>query len=432
GDTYTSWKSLDFQPFFTATASNVGYGYWSHDIGGHIAFGCKTKGELYLRWIQYGVFSPILRTHASKNALIERRPWMFPEYFSAMREAIKLRYTLAPYIYKSAMQAYETGISICRPMYYDYPETENAYSFKGQYMFGNDIMVAPVTTRLSKTNWLAKKKIWLPEGDWYEYHSGSLLKGNQVVARFYAQDEIPFFCKAGAIIPMYPDVKNLQERPSVQVISFVPGTSVSSTELYEDDESTNDYKGGSFSKRTVIRENISDTTMKITIEPAIGTYEGMPEKQAFELKLLNTILPVAVTINGEKRSANYLNTELSTSVSISEMLVTEKIEVLITFNQSFANQTKVLDGNKGFLKRVAWITEKLKFAAATRDWGGTLPNSIYETGNITNLIFYHPEQVFTQMQRLNELKASMPGVLRSTPNISRSKVKPMIEYLELD
>ena len=431
GDTHTSWESLDFQPFFTATASNVGYGYWSHDIGGHQSNGRPTEGELYLRWIQYGVFSPILRTHSSKISLIERRPWMFPAYFVAMRDAIKLRYTLAPYIYKSARQTYETGISICHPMYYDYPETENAYSYKGQYMFGNDIMAAPVTAPISQINWLASKKIWLPQGDWFEYHSGSLLKGNQVIERSYAHDEIPFFCKAGSIIPMNPDVKNLQERPSVQVISFIPGTSVSSTELYEDDEFTNDYKLGKFSKRTVIRENTSDTTMKITIEPTMGNYLRMPEQQAFELKLLNTILPVSINVNGKIGSAKYLNTEMSTSIIIPEIPVTEKIEVLITFDQTFAHQLMVLDGNKGFLKRVAWITEKLKFAVAVDDWGGTLPNAIYETGNVTNLIFYHPEQVFTQMQRLNKLKASMSDVIRSISTIKPESVQPMIEYLGL-
>ncbi|MDP4208705.1 MAG: glycoside hydrolase family 31 protein [Bacteroidota bacterium] len=430
GDTYTSWESLDFQPYFTTTASNVGYGYWSHDIGGHMT-SQPTDGELYLRWLQFGVFSPVLRTHASKSSIIERRPWMFPQQFADMRDAIKLRYTLAPYIYKSAHQCYESGISVCYPMYYDYPEAENAYSFKGQYMFGNDILAAPITSPLSKTNWLASKKVWLPEGDWFEFHSGSLLKGNQVLERSYAQDEIPFFCKAGAIIPMNPDVKNLQERPSVQVISFVPGTSVARTELYEDDGTTNDYKNGKFSKRIVTRENTSDTTMKITIGPSIGNYEGMSKNQTLELRLLNTILPVSVSINGEPCGARYMNTELTTTISLPEMPVSEKIEVLIVFNQSFSNQLKVLDGNKGFLKRVAWITEKLKYSVAAVDWGGTLPNAVYETSNVSNLIEYHPEEVFIQMQKLNKMKTSLSDVLRSIPSLKLETTQPMIEYLGL-
>lgn len=432
GDTYTSWASLDFQPYFTATAANVGYGYWSHDIGGHQTDGHPTEGQLYLRWIQFGVFSPILRTHSSKVSLIERRFWMFPNQFPAMRDAIKLRYALAPYIYKSAHQAYETGISICRPMYYDYPKADNAYTFKGQYMFGDDILAVPVTAPVSQTNWLAQKKIWLPDGEWFEYHSGSLLKGNQVVERSYAQDEIPFFVKAGAIIPMYPDVKNLQEKPDKQVIAFVPGTSSASTTLYDDDETTNDYKLGKFLQRTVARENTSDRVMKITIEPASGTYPGMPDKQAFELKLLNAAWPTSVTINGKQGNFTYLNKELALVVDVPEMPESEKIEVLITFDQSFDDQMKAFDGNKGFLRRVAWVTEKLKYDVAANDWGGTLPNPVYQAGNITNIVLYHPDQVFAQMQKLNLMKQGLAGVLLSIPALKPEATQPMVEYLGLN
>jgi len=226
-------------------------------------------------------------------------------------------------------------------------------------------------------------------------------------------------------------VKNLQERPAVQVISFVPGTSGASTELYEDDGNTNDYKLGEFSKRTVVRENTSDRTMKITIAPSIGNYQGMPDKMAFELKLLNSLLPLSVTINGEAANAKYLNAELASTIIIPEMPATEKIEVLIVFDQSFAEQLKALDGNKGFLKRVAFVTEKLKFEVAAVDWGGTLPNDIYKTGNINNQIVYHPEQVFTLMQSLNKLKAFISDVILSIPDIKQDKAQAMIEYLGL-
>ncbi|UOB18454.1 glycoside hydrolase family 31 protein [Abyssalbus ytuae] len=432
GDTYSSWESLDFLPYFTSTASNVGYGYWSHDIGGHFSNNGPTDGELYLRWIQYGVFSPILRTHSSKISEIERRFWMFPQYFHDMRGAIKLRYTLAPYIYHTAFQAYKTGISVCRPMYYDYPEKEKAYTYKGQYMFGDDILVSPVTTPLSKLNWLASKKIWLPEGDWFEYHSGTLLQGNREVERFYSQEEIPFFIKAGSIIHMNPEVKNLQEKPAVQVISFIPGTSRAKTELYGDDEATNEYQKGSFSTRTVIRENTSDRTMKITINPATGYYNGMPQKQAFELKLLNSTLPQAVIINGKTVKANYLSRELTVSVEIPEMPVTEKIDIEMIFDTSFADQLKIFNGNKGFLKRVVQATEKLKFEVASKNMIGTLPDPVYEVGNITNRIFYYPEKTYTLMERLNTLKSSMAGVLLSIPTLPPESVRPVIEYLELN
>lgn len=142
GDAIISWKSLEYQPYFTNTASNVLYGYWSHDIGGHM-FGKGTEEldpELYARWMQYGVFNPILRTHSGKNAILNKEIWNFgTEYFKVLADAVKLRYALVPYIYTMARKTYDAGISLCRPMYYDYPEAEEAYRFSRQYQFGDEI-----------------------------------------------------------------------------------------------------------------------------------------------------------------------------------------------------------------------------------------------------------------------------------------------------
>ena len=145
GDAISVWESLAFQPQFTATAANVGFGYWSHDIGGHMPG--PVSPELYTRWIQFGVFSPILRTHTTKNPESERRLWAYPDaYFSVMRDAYRLRYALIPYIYTEARKAFDTGISICRPMYYEHPGAEEAYAATGQYMFGDAMIVAPIAT----------------------------------------------------------------------------------------------------------------------------------------------------------------------------------------------------------------------------------------------------------------------------------------------
>ena len=144
GDTYGTFGSLAFQPYFTATASNVCFGYWGHDLGGHMQIGEKNP-ELMLRWLQFGAFSPIMRTHGASQAGNERRIWMYPN-FSDMLEAVRLRYRLMPYIYTAARQAYDTGISICRPLYYDWPEAKQSYREEGEYMFGDDILVSPIVT----------------------------------------------------------------------------------------------------------------------------------------------------------------------------------------------------------------------------------------------------------------------------------------------
>ena len=135
GDTISVWPSLAFQPWFTATAANVGYAYWSHDIGGHMPG--VVDPELYTRWVEFGAFSPVLRTHTTKNPDSERRIWAYPEpYSSILRTTFQLRYQMEPYVYTEARRTYDTGVAFLHPLYYDWPEADEAYSSKGEYVFG--------------------------------------------------------------------------------------------------------------------------------------------------------------------------------------------------------------------------------------------------------------------------------------------------------
>ena len=126
GDTHISWASLDFQPEFTATASNIGYGWWSHDIGGHI-FG-ERDDELAARWVQLGVFSPILRLHSSSNPFLVKEPWLYPrEARDAMGEALRFRHRLVPYLHTMNHRAAVEGVPLVRPMYHLAPDEPRAY-----------------------------------------------------------------------------------------------------------------------------------------------------------------------------------------------------------------------------------------------------------------------------------------------------------------
>ncbi len=143
GDTFVRWRTLAYQPYFTASAANVGYGWWSHDIGGHM-FKDGTP-ELYLRWVQFGVFSPIFRVHSTKKAALDRRPWSKPErVYAAAKDAMQLRHALIPYIYSMAWRAHRTGISLVTPMYYGNMEDASAFGAKDQYFFGSELLVAPI------------------------------------------------------------------------------------------------------------------------------------------------------------------------------------------------------------------------------------------------------------------------------------------------
>lgn len=298
GDTYSVWESLAFQPYFTATAANVGFGYWSHDIGGHMP-GPITP-ELYTRWIQYGAFSPIVRTHTTKNPASERRIWAYPtDHFLVMREAILLRYSLIPYLYTESRRTYETGLSICRPMYYDYPETPEAYEFTGEYLFGDKMLVAPIATPVDSINMLAAQRLWIPPGDWIEWFTGSMVKGPAIVERTFALDEIPVYVRSGSIIPMQAPAKSSGAHPMDPcMLSVFPGDT-GSYALYEDAGNSLGYQRGE-SATTVIRHSTTpEGALMVRIDPTRGSYPGMPRDCRYVIRLECSWPPSSVTINGK-------------------------------------------------------------------------------------------------------------------------------------
>jgi len=144
GDTRISWDALAFQPYFTATSSNVGYCWWSHDIGGHMT-GYRDD-ELTVRWVQLGVFSPINRLHSSNDDLYQKEPWCYGlEAEKIISQYLRLRHSLYPYLYTMNYRCHTEGIPLICPMYYAYPKRSEAYEVKNQYLFGSELMVAPIT-----------------------------------------------------------------------------------------------------------------------------------------------------------------------------------------------------------------------------------------------------------------------------------------------
>jgi len=198
GDTHSIWASLAYQPYFTATAANVLFGSWSHDIGGHMPG--PIEPELYLRWIQFGAFSPILRAHTTKTAQAERRISEYPEpWRQRMVQAVARRYELVPYLACEWRRGAEQGLSPCRPMYHHHPELSDAYAAKDQYYFGERLVVAPVLAPASSKDGLAKVRRWLPPGKWIDTALGKQAASGWAVER-YTADEIPVFVRAGSII----------------------------------------------------------------------------------------------------------------------------------------------------------------------------------------------------------------------------------------
>lgn len=299
GDSYSTFPTLAFQPYFTATASNVCYGYWGHDLGGHVQPG-DNDPELYLRWMQFGVFSPIFRTHATNWDNIERRIWKY-ENFPSLLKTVELRYALFPYIYTSAREAYDTGVSICRPLYYDYPEVSDAYKYEDEYMFGDDILVAPIVKR-ADTDKTVERTVWLPEGKWWNVCRAKLMDGNTSFSDTYGQEDIPYFYKAGSIIVNNPPQKSVVTKASTLILQVVPGAD-GSYSLYEDEGDTELYKQGVFS-RTEFTQTRSGQTVTLNIGSRVGVYPGMLDERAYKVEFLGSDKPETVMINGFEASAD--------------------------------------------------------------------------------------------------------------------------------
>jgi alpha-glucosidase (family GH31 glycosyl hydrolase) len=402
GDVVSSWESLSFQIYFTLTASNVGFGYWSHDIGGHMP-GPVTP-ELYTRWIQFGVFSPILRTHSSKNPLAERRIWGYPyEYFKVMREAFLLRHSLIPYIYTGSRQAYDTGMSLIRPMYYDYPESDEAYEFKEQYMFCNDILAAPITSPIDSISLLASKEIWLPEGEWFEWFTGTILKGPTVIKRNFSLEEIPIFVKAGAIIPMQLTEEPLDKAVNPLVLSVFPGDS-GSVKIYEDDGNSLGYKSGEFSRTIVLHHKEKNGNQRIEIFPVEGYYKGMLERRSYKIILNGVLTPQKIVCNGKELEWKYDGTKLTASVLLPEFNTSEKIE--ITVQPSKVNLYEIVNGFPGKLSRIKDVKNLINSKSGLGNV--SLIISMAQTGRRISL---HPDNAVNELidfhKNLNSIKREL-------------------------
>ncbi|SKC60982.1 glycoside hydrolase family 31 protein [Krasilnikoviella flava] len=234
GDTVVSWESLAFQPEFTATAANIGYCWWSHDVGGH------TRGvrddELATRWVQLGVLSPIMRLHSANNPFIRKEPWLFPaEHRQAMGEALRLRHRLVPYLHTMNHRA-AGGTPLVRPMYHLEPYRGEAYSVPNQFAFGSELLVAPVVTPRSRVSLLSRTRAWLPAGRWTDVFTGAVYAGDRHVELHRPLESVPVLLRDGGILPLAAAAeRDATRNPAGFEVLVAPGAS-GRLDLAEDDE----------------------------------------------------------------------------------------------------------------------------------------------------------------------------------------------------
>lgn len=361
GDTHITWKSLDFQPYFTANASNVGYGWWSHDIGGHM-HGYRDD-ELSVRWLQLGVFSPINRLHSSNEVFTGKEPWnLHPYMASVAKRWLQLRHRLFPYLYTMNYRHSTELIPLVLPMYYSHPEKEAAYRYRNQYWFGSELMVNPITEKNDPCTFLGKTKVWFPEGTWIDAFNGTVYKGDREMAVYRGLEQMPVFARAGAIIPMeeYSGDNRLGRKKDMELFVFSGADNVFT--LYEDGGDYDEYRDGVFAKTTI--ELKWGKQPAIRIGSVMGDSSILPQKRNWTIKLRGFRRPEAaeLVVDGEVMPAEFeYDADTATVVfRLSEISVCSDVQIKLF------GEGDLLYGNENTIEKVRDILMHAQMGYGTK------------------------------------------------------------------
>lgn len=291
GDTTASWESLRFQVGYTpGESAATGLSAVSHDIGGFNG-PSRLADDLYVRWVQLGAFQPIFRLHGNHS---DRLPWEYSDPARiAAEKFMNLRENLVPYTYTLAEQANRTGVPVVRPTYLEYPDLQDAYAAAdGEYFFGPDVLVAPVTT----AGTTATTTVWFPPGRWTDYFTGQTYTGPSTQDVTTDWTSMPVFLRQGTILPTRSqDVANDAQNPLTQVTLQASGGANGSFTLYEDDgTSTTAHR----SATTTIDYSQSGRQHLLRIGPAKGTFPGQVTRRSWTVVFDNASQPSKVTVDG--------------------------------------------------------------------------------------------------------------------------------------
>ena len=295
GETIVSWKNLNMLPEFNSRGSNIGLSWWSHDIGGYKS-GVEDP-ELYMRFIQLGTYSPIFRLSSDSSHYYKREPWLWDiKTFSVVKDYLKLRHKLIPYIYTEGYKYSKTGLPLIQPVYYRYPEIYDEPLYKNEYYFGTELFICPITTKKDLIMNRTIQRIFLPNGIWYDFKTGKKYVGGKRYVTFFKDEDYPVFAKRGTIIPLavIDDNLNNTSAPEKFDIHIFPGAS-NTYKLYEDDGISSLYEEGYF-LITDIDYNYQANNFTCIIRPVDGKGDVVPQKRTFKVRFRNTRKPSDVIV----------------------------------------------------------------------------------------------------------------------------------------
>ena len=314
GDISASWDTFKRQIPAGLNFSLCGIPHWNTDIGGFFLGNYPQKTldpdyrELHVRWMQFGTFCPMMRSHGADAA---REIWQFGKkgepYYDAIEKYINLRYSLLPYIYSTSWQVTRHQASFLRALSMDFPADRRVWDMGSEYMFGASFLVCPVTdpmyTRMEGENrvpdfsQVKNAEVYLPEGAaWYDFWTNERLEGGQTVEKAAPLDILPLYVKAGSIVPRGPQVQYATEKPWDNLEVWVYPGADGSFSLYEDEFDNYNYEQGAY---TEIPMRWDDSSRTLTIDARQGSYKGMLETRRFTVRTADGT-EKTVTYTGKK------------------------------------------------------------------------------------------------------------------------------------
>jgi hypothetical protein len=304
GETLVSWDTLKELPYFNSLGSNLGLSWWSHDIGGF------KKGiedaELYLRYVELGTFSPIFRFASETGHFYKRKPWEWDvKTYSIVKSYCELRQRLVPYLYGEAYKYHKNGMPLVEPLYYSNPAIYDEIEYKNEYLFGTELLVAPITKEKDPVMQRSVEHIYLPAGTWYDFKTGKKFIGDKRYYIFYKDEDYPVFAKSGSIICLadLADNINVTNVPKTMEVQVFPGKS-NVYNLYEDDGVTNLYQEGYYIV-TRFDYNYLQNNYTLIIRPFEGKSGIIPERRNYRIRFRNTREARNIDVLSENSSLPY-------------------------------------------------------------------------------------------------------------------------------
>lgn len=309
GRNVINWATLKMLPFYTLNSANIGACMWSHDIAG--SSGGVEDNDFYLRSIEYGVFSPILRFNTVKGRYFKREPWKWDVVTNSIAsDYLRLRHRLIPYIYSECYRYHKEGKLLIQPFYYYNIKFYDDENYSNQYYFGSSFMISPIIKPMDPDMNRTIQRFYIPEGVWYDFKTGKRFLGNHKYIGFYSIEDYPIFVKQGSIVPMAgPNSYKTCDNPKDLEIHVFPGKS-NTYHLYEDDGETNNYLNGKYCI-TEIDYNYRKSNYTLIIRPVEGDMNSLLPTRDYKIVFRNTKKSDNVVVNENDKVLDNIETEVT-------------------------------------------------------------------------------------------------------------------------